>query len=607
MDEIHLLSDAIANQIAAGEVVQRPASVVKELLENAIDAGAKTITLILKEAGRTLIQVNDDGKGMSVTDARMSFERHATSKIRASEDLFAIKTMGFRGEALASIAAVAQVELRTKRSEDELATFIKIEGSALKEQSYVQNPTGTQIIVKNLFFNVPARRNFLKSNPVEMKHILDEFLRVALAHPEIKFSLFHNEKELYKLASTTLSKRIVDALDNSYRDQMAPCEVETDYVKVRGYIGKPQMAKKTKGDQYFFVNNRFIKSSYLHHALLRVYDGTIAEGSNPFYVLFIDIDPKHIDINIHPTKTEIKFDDEKTVYAILRAGAAKALGVYQLKPSIDFDADVNIDRLNSYFSPEKTSFPSLINQPSFKGGAERPNADLLKANTQNWAKLFDDFTPNTSSQQDLIFESRANALNDVSLNLKEIKEGQALQIHQNYLMAQITSGLIIIDQNRALERIQYEKYLKELNIEKANSQGLLFPKTINLTAVEYQISLEILDFLSKIGFVLEDFGQNTYVIKGVPPAFANEDETHLLKAILENYKINENQTHTSPKERFAKTLAKRYATKMQRDLNPQEIASLIAQLAESAMPNISPDGKPVLKILGLREIASMIG
>jgi DNA mismatch repair protein MutL len=607
MDEIRLLSDSIANQIAAGEVVQRPASVVKELLENAIDAGASSIQLIIKDAGRTLVQVIDDGKGMSPTDARMSFERHATSKIKESADLFNIRTMGFRGEALASIAAVAQVELKTKRNEDELATQIKIEGSQIKDQSFVQNPTGTHLSVKNLFFNVPARRNFLKSNPVEMKHILEEFQRVALAHPGIKFSLFHNEHELYKLAAANLSKRIVETLDNSYKDQMAICEVNTDYLKIKGYIGKPQMAKKSKGDQYFFVNNRYIKSSYLHHAILRVYDGTIAEGSNPFYVLFLEIDPKHIDINIHPTKTEIKFDDEKTVYAILRSAASQALGVYQVSPSIDFEADINVNRLQSYFSPQVTNFGSAANTSQSKAGNStwQPSSQI-KANTENWEKLFDGFGKNTEEKQALIFESKVNSLSDEFNSRTDFTDNLAIQIHQNFILTQVKSGMMLIDQERALERIYYEKYLKQMNLAQGVSQQLLFPKTVSLSSVEYQISLEIIDLLRNVGFGIEDFGQNTYLINGVPVAFSNEDEENLLKSIIEQYAVNDNLAPKDKKERFSKTLAKRYATKMKKTLNHEEIKALMQQLFETSMPAISPVGLPVFKILGLREIAQLL-
>ena len=341
LNVIQLLPDSIANQIAAGEVVQRPASVVKELLENSVDAKAKSVQVIIREAGRNLIQIVDDGLGMTETDARMSFERHATSKIRSSDDLFRIRTMGFRGEALASIAAVAQIEMRTRRAEEELGTLIRIEGSDIKAQESISCLPGTNLLIKNLFFNVPARRNFLKSNSVEMRHIIDEFQRVALANPEVAFSLFHNDQEIYNLPAGKLSRRIVDMFGKSYREQLNFCEEQTPYVTVHGYIGKPESAKKARNEQFFFVNNRYVKHNYLHHAVVGAYEGTLPEASHPFYVLFIDIDPSHIDINIHPTKTEIKFDDERSVYAIMMAAVRKAVGLYNLAPSLDFESDVN--------------------------------------------------------------------------------------------------------------------------------------------------------------------------------------------------------------------------------------------------------------------------
>ena len=341
LNVIQLLPDSIANQIAAGEVVQRPASVVKELLENSVDAKAKSIQVIIREAGRNLIQIVDDGAGMTETDARMSFERHATSKIRTSDDLFRIRTMGFRGEALASIAAVSQIEMRTRRAEEELGTLIRIEGSEIKAQESISCLPGTNLLIKNLFFNVPARRNFLKSNSVEMRHVLDEFQRVALANPEVAFSLFHNDQEVYNLPAGKLSRRIIDMFGKNYREQLNQCDEQTPYVTVHGFIGKPESAKKARNEQFFFVNNRFVKHNYLHHAVVGAYEGTLPEGSHPFYVLFIEIDPSHIDINIHPTKTEIKFDDERSVYAIMMAAVRKAVGVYNLSPSLDFESDVN--------------------------------------------------------------------------------------------------------------------------------------------------------------------------------------------------------------------------------------------------------------------------
>jgi DNA mismatch repair protein MutL len=616
MDVIRLLSDSIANQIAAGEVVQRPASVVKELMENSIDAKATSVQLIIKESGKQLIQVIDNGLGMSPTDARMCFERHATSKIKESADLFNIRTMGFRGEALASIAAVAQVELRTKRPEDELATLIKIEGSDLKTQEFVQSPQGTNLSIKNLFFNVPARRNFLKSNPVEMKHIIEEFQRIALAHPEVQFSLFHNDIEIYNLPEAKLSKRIVDVLDKSYRDQLAQCQIDSSFIKINGYVGNPQTAKKARGEQYFFVNKRFIKSSYLHHAVTGAFESTIPQGTHPFYALFIEIDPCHIDINIHPTKTEIKFDDEKAIYAILRSAVKQAIGVYNLTPSIDFEADINIGN----FITQKSPSPSFETQNvrmdarTAMSNFEREPRNLSeineKSNRSNWEKLFEGFGSKINQEdeesQQIVFSSKANRVEDLVQLPKDGSDINAIQVHFQYIIAQVKSGLMLIDQQNAYERIFYEKYLKEISTQPNASQQLLFPKTVTLTAIDYAMSFEIIDMIRNIGFNVEEFGQNTYLINGVPSQFMDEDEGVLFKSIIEQYKINENNRKVDKKEALAKTLAKRNASKMAKFLSKLEMSSLINQLFETSMPSVSPDGKPVMSILSLEKIANLL-
>lgn len=613
MDIIRLLSDSIANQIAAGEVVQRPASVVKELLENAIDADAKNIQLIVKEAGKLLIQVIDNGTGMSHTDARMSFERHATSKIRESADLFAIKTMGFRGEALASIAAVAQVELKSRRNEDELGTFIRIEGSEIKEQEFIQNPKGTNLLIKNLFFNVPARRNFLKNNPVEMKHILEEFQRIALAHPSLSFSLYHNEVEIYALSASKLSKRIVDVLDKSYREQLAECNADTPMVKINGYVGKPQAASKRRGDQFFFVNKRFIKSPYLNHAVSSAFEATIAQGTHPFYVLFIEIDPSHIDINIHPTKTEIKFDDEKAIYAILRSAVKQAIGVYNITPSIDFESDINFGNLSrpmpSFKTQANSSSTSIRNfekEDSYKPDFKEKN------NISHWQKLFEGAknsslsTFNDENVNTITFGSKVNEITNFGIEHAEVSELSVMQIHQKYILAQVKSGMMIIDQQNAFERIYYEKYLKEINSKPGVSQQLLFPKTVTLSAIDYQVSFEIIDMIRNLGFNVEEFGQNTYLINGIPPQFMEEDEGQVFKSIVEQYRINENNQRHDKKEILAKTLAKRNATTMARSLSKTEISGLINQLFNTAMPAINPDGKQTMRILNLTDLAELI-
>jgi DNA mismatch repair protein MutL len=614
MDVIRLLSDSIANQIAAGEVVQRPASVVKELMENSIDAESTHIQLIIKESGKTLIQVIDNGKGMSPTDARMSFERHATSKIKESNDLFNIRTMGFRGEALASIAAVAQVELRTKRAEDELAISIKIEGSEVKTQEFIQAPQGTNLAIKNLFFNVPARRNFLKSNPIETKHILEEFQRIALAHPDVQFSMFHNEIEIYNLPSSKLSKRITDVLDKSYRDQLAQCQIDSSFIKINGYVGNPQTAKKSRGEQYFFVNKRFIKNNYLHHAVTGAFESTIPQGSHPFYALFIEIDPSHIDINIHPTKTEIKFDDEKAIYAILRSAVKQAIGVYNLTPSIDFEADINIGNYASNHNTRPTQIPIQSSDSSISS-FEKEHRLLgeinQKDNRNNWDKLFDgfgvrkDFAQVDISQQ-VIFSSKINNLEEVVTLPKDGTDINAIQVHHQYIIAQVKSGLMLIDQQSAYERIFYEKYLKEINTQHGISQQLLFPKTVTLNPIDYALSFEIIDMIRNTGFNVEEFGQNTYLINGIPSQFMDEDEGALFKSIIEQFKINENNQKIDKKEALAKTLAKKNASKMSKYLGKPEISSLINQLFETSMPSISPDGKQVMRILNLEKIATLL-
>jgi DNA mismatch repair protein MutL len=614
MDVIRLLSDSIANQIAAGEVVQRPASVVKELMENSIDAESTHIQLIIKESGKTLIQVIDNGKGMSPTDARMSFERHATSKIKESNDLFNIRTMGFRGEALASIAAVAQVELRTKRAEDELAISIKIEGSEVKTQEFIQAPQGTNLAIKNLFFNVPARRNFLKSNPIETKHILEEFQRIALAHPDVQFSMFHNEIEIYNLPSSKLSKRITDVLDKSYRDQLAQCQIDSSFIKINGYVGNPQTAKKSRGEQYFFVNKRFIKNNYLHHAVTGAFESTIPQGSHPFYALFIEIDPSHIDINIHPTKTEIKFDDEKAIYAILRSAVKQAIGVYNLTPSIDFEADINIGNYASNHNTRPTQIPIQSSDSSISS-FEKEHRLLgeinQKDNRNNWDKLFDgfgvrkDFVQEDISQQ-VIFSSKINNIEEVVTLPKDGTDINAIQVHHQYIIAQVKSGLMLIDQQSAYERIFYEKYLKEINTQHGISQQLLFPKTVTLNPIDYALSFEIIDMIRNTGFNVEEFGQNTYLINGIPSQFMDEDEGALFKSIIEQFKINENNQKIDKKEALAKTLAKKNASKMSKYLGKPEISSLINQLFETSMPSISPDGKQVMRILNLEKIATLL-
>ncbi|PLK42536.1 DNA mismatch repair endonuclease MutL [Emticicia sp. TH156] len=628
LDIIHLLPDSIANQIAAGEVVQRPASVVKELLENSIDAQAQTIQLIVKDAGRTLIQVIDDGVGMSATDARMSFERHATSKIKTADDLFAIRTMGFRGEALASIAAVAQVELRTRRQNDEVGTMIRIEGSELKSQESVSCTKGTNFQVKNLFFNVPARRNFLKSNPVEMKHVLDEFQRVALAHPEIQFTLYHNDVEVYNLPAGKLSRRIIDIFGKNYREQLANCEEETPFVNVEGFVGKPESAKKGRGEQFFFVNKRFIKHNYLHHAVLSAFEATIPEGSSPFYVLFLEIDPSHIDINIHPTKTEIKFDDERAVYAIIRSAVRRAIGVYNLTPTIDFESDINFGNITSTgrFSDTPTPISQSISdfekpRRGLESLASMSDSLRDRGNTENWRKLFEgmeSFKPN--NQSTLGFQSAAapadapitlgSKANDIILDeskrLAEIKEITAIQVQNRFIVAQAKSGLMLIDQRAAYERILYEKYHNNLKNKNSFTQQLLFPKTVDLHPADFQLVLEIQDEIKALGFSFEEFGQNTIKISGVPPEVQEENEKEIFEGLLQQYKTNQSDLHLDVIENVARSFSKKSSAKYIGELSKIEINLLIHQLFETAVPGYTPSGEPIMTILSVERLAELI-
>jgi DNA mismatch repair protein MutL len=630
LDIIQLLPDSIANQIAAGEVVQRPASVVKELLENSIDAGANNIQLIIREAGKTLIQVIDDGTGMSETDARMCFERHATSKIRTSDDLFKIRTMGFRGEAMASIAAVAQVEMRTRRATDELGVLVKIEASDIKAQEAVAVEKGTSIQVKNLFYNVPARRNFLKSNPVEMRHILDEFQRVALANAEITFTLHHNDSEIYNLPAGKLSRRIVDLFGKAYREQLASCEEETSFVSVRGYVGKPEFSKKTRGEQFFFANNRYIKNGYLNHAVMSAFEGLISEGTHPFYVLFIEIDPIHIDINVHPTKTEIKFDDERTVYAIVQAAVRKAMSQHNLTPSLDFETDVNFTNniFNFGNSPFQTKQESA---DTFNGGGAntypRPETSPReRTNLTNWNKLYeglnrsaDDFEKKEVSQANFDFgkdfepappftmKSKANDITDIRLQ-RGFKETEAttFQIHNRYIVSQVKSGMLLIDQRAAYERILYEKFSQHLQKNDGASQQLLFPTTVKLTPVDFHLVLEIQDEIRNLGFVLSVTGHDTFMVNGIPADSPDENEQTMIEGLLEQFKHNEAHLHLDKSENVARSMAKRSAGRYgNHSLTVLEMNALVEQLFASSNPSYTPSGELTMKILSLEEIAGL--
>jgi len=597
-DVIHLLPDSIANQIAAGEVVQRPASVVKEMLENSVDAGANSIQLIVKDAGKLLIQVVDDGAGMSLTDARMSFERHATSKIRTSEDLFKIMTLGFRGEALASIAAVAQVEMRTKREDEELGTLLQIESSEVKKQEPVASSKGTSISVKNLFYNVPARRNFLKSNPVELRHINDEFQRVALANPEIKFSLMQNDLEAFKLDSGKLSKRIVQLFGKNYNQQLIPCQEETPLLKITGYIGKPEHAKKTRGEQFFFINNRFIKNSYLNHSVTRAYEGLLKADYFPFYVLYIEIDPVHVDINVHPTKTEVKFDDDRMLYGVINSAVRQALASFNVAPSLDFSADVSFDHLN------KQREESLSKQERAYGSFQtiRPSQERLE-------KLDELYQSAGMEEIATIEEAEKERVSEhiFSSSMGHASESEdkkpTYQLHGKYLLRQVKSGMIVLDKEFALERILFEQYQAQMQSGSGISQACLFPQQVKLNAGDYALALELREEINLLGFEFEQMGEQLLVIQGVPSELVPCNEQEVFEGLIEQYKHNAKKLDLPKRESLIRALAKRTATNKCQSLKNEEMDHLIDRLFACEQPNYTPEGNPTYVLLSLAQIS----
>lgn len=609
-DIIQLLPDAIANQIAAGEVVQRPASVIKELLENSVDAGSTNIQLILNESGRSLIQVVDNGAGMSITDARMCFERHATSKIREINDIFSIYTMGFRGEAMASIAAVAQVELKTRQSNDTLGTHIRIEGSKIISQEPCNHPVGTTIIVKNLFYNVPARRNFLKSNQVELKHVMDEFIRIALAHPHLTFSLHHNSMELYHLKAGNLRQRIVGIFGKPMNDKLVPVEENTDYVSVSGFIGKPEVAKKTRGEQFFFVNNRFIKSQFLNYAVSKAFEELVPDKSFPFYVLFIEINPAAIDVNVHPTKQEIKFEDEKSVFMIIQAAVKHGLAQYSVTPTLDFSQEASFTNLDAVkFKPaadERIMSKYTGGHGFANSGGQQPA--LTTPRTANWQTIL------PSAMQDasdiITIRSKMDETDNLVItsdslfddNHTENISFEPVQLHQKYILTQIKSGLVLIQQQKALERIYFEKYMKALEHQPFATQQSLFPKSLDFSPQDAFLLAEILPELRKLGFDIQPFGQNTFVIHGLPADNIDEDEQSLIELMLESYKESYGGESLSKRERLAQSMAHGITFRKNKRLDTKEMKMIIEELFACEEPNYTPNGKKTFVTITLQEI-----
>jgi len=610
-DIIHLLPDSVANQIAAGEVVQRPASAVKELIENSIDAGADKIQLIIKDAGKSLIQIIDNGCGMSVTDARMCFERHATSKIRKADDLFAIRTMGFRGEAMASIAAIAQVELKTRRHEDELGTCITIEGSEVISQEACSANTGTSISIKNLFYNTPARRNFLKSNPVEMRYIIDELQRVALAHPSIFFTLHHNGQEVYHLPATTLKQRIVHLFGNNYNERLVPVEEDTIVIKLHGFVGKPEFAKKTRGEQFFFVNNRFIKDAYLNHAVLMAFKELLPEDTFPLYVLFIDIDPAKIDINVHPTKTEIKYQDEQTIYAIVRSAVKRSLGRYNITPSLDFDQENSIEHLVTAKPLEEIVPPTIKVNPNYNpfntgfeesgssGGGSYKESYRSNPIPQNWDTLYEISKKETIVQQQ-VYEEVTITADDQELN--KPSERQLFQIQNRFILSQIKSGFMLINQQAAHERILYERFLQQLQNHSGVSQQSLFPQSVTFNSGDYELLKELLPDIRALGFDIREFGKNTVVIDGIPADLNNASEHAILEQLLEGFKNNQSVMKLDKRDSLARSLARNAATKAGVKMSLEEMNILIDQLFACQMPNLALNGKLIISTFTLNEL-----
>lgn len=612
-DIIQLLPDNIANQIAAGEVIQRPASAVKELLENAVDAEADAIKLLVNDAGKALIQVIDNGKGMSETDARMAFERHATSKIRSIDDLFRIKTMGFRGEALASIAAVSQVELKTKRAEDDAGVSIEIENSIVKNQEPIAFSGGSSVAMKNLFFNVPARRNFLKSNAAELRHIIDEFIRVAMAFPEIFFSLTSNGQEVFHLEKGTLKQRIVHILGNTYNAKLVSVQEQTDYMNIFGFVGKPETAKKTRGDQYFFVNNRFIKSAYLNHAVMNAFSEMIPKESYPMYALFIDLDPAQLDINVHPTKQEIKFEDEKIVYAFVQSAVRHALAQFSITPTLDFELDPSIQQLDAVSKPiseEKRS--STASSSLYQSFTQKNQAHFLekKSELKHWRDLYEKPVQGSESAgrskvtQDSEFQSLGYSLH---IPGPELRAHNCVQLHNAFVLVPDDSGFILLQQQNAHERILYERFLHAMGGKPISTQQSLFPATIELAAQDVVLLEELLPDLKLLGYQLEPFGNNTYVIQGSPADVEHGNEKDAIEKMLEQYKHFSNDLKFSKREKLLRSMALQQSIKAGTSLTQKEMEQLVYDLFTCAIPNSSPNGKPTYMTFKRDELDKMFG
>jgi len=599
-DIVKLLPDSVANQIAAGEVIQRPASVVKELMENAIDAGATSIKVNIKDAGRTLIQVVDNGCGMSVSDSRMAFERHATSKISDAVDLFAIRTLGFRGEALASISAIAEVELKTRRVEDELGTEIRIKGSGVSSEEPVSCPTGSNFQVKNLFYNVPARRKFLKSNTTEFRHIVNEFYRVVLTNPELSFSLHHNQSEIYNLPPTQIKPRILNVFGKNLNQVLIPVRNETSIVTLHGYIGKPESAKKSFGEQFFFVNNRYMRHPYFHKSLMSAYEQVLPPETYPSYFLYFEAATESIDINIHPTKTEVKFEDERSIYQIVHASVREALGKHSMVPSLDFDREGDIDipvlrKDTEIRVPRERINPDYNPFHDEKYSAGIPGYSGRQENLSHWESLYRDLEKAENSITNALQESAGKLGEPSSL----------LQFKQKYILVAVKSGLIVVDQKRAHERILYERYLVGLEQKEIVAQQELFPQKIELDAADHVLLIEIFSDICSLGFDIRDVGDHTVEIRGIPADIEMENPKEWIERFIRDYKEREADIKQETGQKLAAAMARSFAINAGRVLEKEEMREILDQLFACSEPGITPDGKAVFRILKTEDIEKM--
>lgn len=598
------MPDNIANQIAAGEVIQRPSSAVKELLENAVDAGADEIRLLINDAGKALVQVIDNGQGMSETDARMAFERHATSKIKNIDDLFRIRTMGFRGEALASIAAVAQVELKTRRSEDEAGIYLEIENSVVRKQEPVAMSVGTSIAMKNLFFNVPARRNFLKTNASELRHIVDEFIRVAMSFPDIFFSLESNGQQVFHLEKGSLKQRIVQILGNSYNAKLVSVQEQTDYMNVFGFVGKPETAKKTRGDQYLFVNNRFIKSAYLNHAVMNAFAEMIPKDSFPMYALFIDLDPSQLDINVHPTKQEIKFEDEKIVYAFVQSAVKHALAQFSVTPTLDFDLDASIQSLDAVskpFTSDKQS--SAASSSLFNTFTKKNQSHFIESRSElkHWKDFYEKETPQQEQS------GQQAPIPTLTPENQRLQNGPVFQLNNSFIVLPTRQGYLLIHQQNAHERILYERFNKAVAGKPIATQQSLFPATMELSPADAVLLTELIPDLNLLGYQLEPFGNNSFVIQGTPADVEQGNEKTAIERLLDQYKHFSNDLKFNKREKLLRALTLQQSVKAGVVLSEKELQSLTAELFQCATPNITANGKPTYLEFYKEELDKLFG